>query len=79
MLCNTEPGEATDAEWEEMAGTIARRDGESTHMPMGTLDHLTFLSLLTRLFFFFLIIFLQILTLGDGSTLKLDESCKTGQ
>ncbi|XP_059126048.1 ankyrin repeat and SAM domain-containing protein 3 [Peromyscus eremicus] len=26
MLCNTEPGEATDAEWEEMAGTIARRD-----------------------------------------------------
>ncbi|XP_015858686.2 ankyrin repeat and SAM domain-containing protein 3 isoform X3 [Peromyscus maniculatus bairdii] len=26
MLCNTEPGEATDAEWEEMAGTVARRD-----------------------------------------------------
>ncbi|XP_037056684.1 ankyrin repeat and SAM domain-containing protein 3 isoform X4 [Peromyscus leucopus] len=26
VLCNTEPGEATDAEWEEMAGTVARRD-----------------------------------------------------
>ncbi|XP_052052269.1 ankyrin repeat and SAM domain-containing protein 3 isoform X4 [Apodemus sylvaticus] len=26
MLCNTEPGETTDAEWEEMAGTVARRD-----------------------------------------------------
>lgn len=78
MLCNTEPGEATDAEWEEMAGPVAKRDGESTHMPMGTLDHLTFLSLLTRLFFC-LFVFLQILTLGDGSTLKLYESCKTGQ
>ncbi|XP_032769423.1 ankyrin repeat and SAM domain-containing protein 3 isoform X2 [Rattus rattus] len=26
MLRNTEPGETTDAEWEEMEGTIARRD-----------------------------------------------------
>lgn len=26
MLRNAEPGETTDAEWEEMEGTIARRD-----------------------------------------------------
>nr|XP_021488070.1 ankyrin repeat and SAM domain-containing protein 3 isoform X3 [Meriones unguiculatus] len=26
MLCTAEPGETTDAEWEEMAGTVARRN-----------------------------------------------------
>ncbi|XP_060220079.1 ankyrin repeat and SAM domain-containing protein 3 isoform X2 [Meriones unguiculatus] len=50
MLCTAEPGETTDAEWEEMAGTVARRNGS---------------------FFFFENKFIQILTLGDGSTLKL--------
>lgn len=50
MLCNTEPGETTDAEWEEMARIVAMKDGEIIHyMLMGALDsHLTFLSLLTR-------------------------------
>lgn len=53
MLCNTEPGEATDAEWEEMAGTVARRDGESTLMPMGTPEDLTFLSSYQAFLFLF--------------------------
>lgn len=72
MLCNTEPGETTDAEWEEMAGILTMKDGESVHyMLMGALDsHLTFLSLLTRCSLPSLK-FIQILTLGDESTLKL--------
>ena len=73
MLCNTEPGETTDAEWEEMAGTVARRDGESIHYAlMGALDsHLIFLSLLTKCSLPFSHKFIQILTLGDESNLKL--------
>ncbi|XP_029400234.1 ankyrin repeat and SAM domain-containing protein 3 isoform X2 [Mus pahari] len=71
MLCSTELGETTDAEWKEMAGTVARRDGESIHCAlMDALDsHLASLSLLTRCSL--LNKFIQILTLGDESTLKL--------